>query len=98
MGGSVVALWRAFILWLLFIVARSAQGALRRTLLAPDVQLTAREVGVLIGAALIFAMTWAGWRWLGLRTARAALAVGGLWAGLTLAFDLALGRLTGASW
>ena len=71
MGAGVVALLRALILWLLFIVAESAQGALRRALLAPEVQLTAREVGVLIGAALIFALTWAGWRWLGLRTARA---------------------------
>ncbi len=93
-----MALLRALVLWGLFIVAESAQGALRRALLAPDVQLAAREAGVLIGAALIFALTWATWRWLGLRRAGAALAVGGLWVGLTAAFDLGLGRALGEGW
>ena len=97
-AGGLAALLRALIVWLLFIVAESAQGALRRTLLAPDVQLAARQVGVLIGALLIFALTWAAWRWLRVRTAAGALAVGLAWAGLTAAFDLGLGRWTGASW
>ncbi|MGZ6018535.1 MAG: hypothetical protein ACXWKO_07675 [Phenylobacterium sp.] len=98
MSGGLTALVRTVLLWLLFIVLESAQGGLRRMLLAPRVQLAAREAGVLIGAALIFALTWLAWDRLKLRTARAALATGLLWAGLTLGFDFGLGRLLGASW
>lgn len=97
-AGGLAALVRALVIWLLFIAAEAAQGALRQALLDPGVQLAAREVGVLIGSALLFALTWAGWRWMGLRSARAALTVGGLWAALTAAFDIGLGRALGAGW
>lgn len=96
--GGLAAVLRALVLWVLFILAESTQGALRRLLLSPALQLAAREIGVLIGAALIFAITWTGWRWLGLRRPGAALATGLLWAGLTAAFDLGLGRALGDSW
>ena len=97
-GAILASLLRALIVWVVFIVAESAQGALRRLLLSEAAQVLAREVGVLIGAALIFVLTWASWNWLGLRRARGALAVGGLWVFLTLAFDLGLGRALGAGW
>lgn len=96
--GGLLALLRALLVWMLFIVAESVQGALRRALLAPEVQLAARQAGVLIGAALIFALTWACWRWLGLRRTASAIAVGLLWAGLTVAFDIGLGRILGEAW
>lgn len=98
MPAGGLALLRALLVWVLFIVAESAQGALRRILVAPDVQLAAREAGVLIGAVLIFALTWASWRWLRLRRAASAIGVGVLWAGLTAAFDLGLGRALGEAW
>jgi len=98
MAAGLAALLRALAVWVLFIVAESAQGALRRSLLAAQTQLAAKEVGVLIGAGIIFALTWAGWRWLGVRRGSAALAVGGLWTSLTVAFDVGLGRWLGSSW
>ena len=98
MAGGLAALLRAVLVWTLFIAAESAQGTLRRVLLTPEMQLAARGAGVLIGSVLIVALTWATWRWLGLRRARTALAVGGLWTALTIAFDVGLGRALGASW
>ncbi|MBS0361491.1 MAG: hypothetical protein JSR98_08925 [Proteobacteria bacterium] len=97
-AGGLMALLRALLVWALFIAAETAQGALRHILLTPDVQLAAREVGVVIGAGLIFALTWAAWRWLGLRRPASAIFVGFLWAGLTAAFDLGLGRALGETW
>lgn len=85
-------------LWLVFIVAESAQGALRRILVSPRVELAAHQLSVLLGVAVIFAITWLGWRWMRLRSARGALATGVLWVILTLAFEIGLGRALGASW
>lgn len=98
MAGGLSALLRAIALWLLFIVLESGQRALRRLLLRPEVQLAAREVGIVIGAALIFGLTWLAWPYLKLRTRRAALATGAIWAAMTAAFDLGVGHLLGASW
>src|SRR3569623_2629031 len=72
MAGGLAALLRAVLVWTLFIAAESAQGTLRRVLLTPEMQLAARGAGVLIGSVLIVALTWATWRWLGLRRARTA--------------------------
>lgn len=98
MPAFLAALLRAFLIWLVIIASESLHGALRRLLLSPEVDFALRQLSVLIGVVIIFAITWLFMSWLRIRTARAALAIGALWVLLTLAFELALGRLTGLSW
>ncbi|HZZ30617.1 MAG TPA: hypothetical protein VFE10_01380 [Phenylobacterium sp.] len=97
-GFSLTAFLRALLLWLLFVLAESAQGALRRLLFRPEIELAMRQISVALGVAVIFAITWLAWRWLRLRSAGAALTTGVLWVGLTAVFEIGLGRLLGASW
>ena len=98
MGGVLVPLLRALLLWAVFILAESVQGALRRWWLGPQMEIAMRLVPVAAGVGLIFAITWFGWRFLRLRDARAMLATGALWAALTLTFEIALGRILGVAW
>jgi hypothetical protein len=91
-------LLRAVLVWLLFIVAESAQGALRRVVFGPVADLAVRQVSVAIGAVVVFLIAWLFRRWLALRSAGAALAVGVLWVALTVVFELALQGLLGRSW
>ena len=95
---SLPVLIRALAVWLLFILAESVQGTLRRLLFRPETEFLVRQVSVLVGALVLFAITWFCLRWMRLRTGAGALAVGMLWVALTLAFELALGRLVGADW
>jgi len=87
---------RALAAWVLIIVAETVHGVLRQWLLVPVVgDLRARQIGVLIGSAIIFAIAWALARWIDARTLRAQLAVGAVWIVLTVCFEYALGRLLG---
>jgi len=95
---SLAALIRAILLWLVIIAAESAHGAIRRLLFSAEVDFAVRQLSVLAGMVMIFAITWLFLDWIRLRTQRGALAVGGVWVVLTVAFELALGRLTGVSW
>ncbi len=95
---SLPALLRALAVWLLIIVAESVQGSLRRLLMDPDFEFVIRQGSVITGALVIFAITWFSSRWLRIRTAGGALAVGGLWVALTVAFEFTLGRAIGLSW
>lgn len=89
---------RALLVWLLIVAAESVQGGLRRMLFDPDVEFVVRQVSVLTGALIIFAITWACIRWLRIRSAGGALGVGVLWVALTLAFEIVIGRVLGLSW
>lgn len=89
---------RALLVWLVIIAAESVHGTIRRLLFSPEVDFAIRQFSVLIGAVMIFAITWALLDWIRIRTARGALAVGAVWVGLTVSFELALGRLTGVGW
>ena len=95
---GLTALLRALAVWFLLMAAESVQGTLRHLLSGGETVFLVRQISVLTGAVIIFAITWLCMRWMDLRTARGALAVGGLWVVLTLAFDFGLGRATGASW
>jgi len=87
---------RALAAWVLIIAAETVHGVLRQLLLVPVVgDLRARQLGVLIGSAIIFAIAWALARWIDARTLRAQLAVGAVWVALTLCFEYTLGRLLG---
>jgi len=95
---SLSALLRALAVWLLIIASESVHGAARRLLLSPELDFALRQLAVLVGAAMIFAITWFVFPWMRLRTSRGALAVGTLWVALTLAFEVGLGSLMGLGW
>jgi hypothetical protein len=95
---SLATLIRALLIWLLIMAAESVHGALRRALLTPEVDFAIRQISVAVAALIIFALTWVFLDWIRVRSVRGALALGIVWAGLTLAFELALGRLTGTPW
>lgn len=95
---SLPAALRALTVWLLIVAAESAQGVVRRGLVSPETEFVVRQISVVTGALAIFAITWICLRWMRLRTAGEALGVGGLWVGLTLLFEVGLGRLMGLGW
>jgi len=98
MPAFLAAVLRALLIWLVIMAAESVHGALRRLLLSPELDFALRQLSVLIGVVIIFAITWLFMSWLRIRTARAALVIGALWVLLTLVLELVLGRLTGLSW
>lgn len=98
MPAPIVALVRALLVWLLIMAGESLHGVLRRLLFDPDVLFALRQVSIVVGAAIVFAVTWFCLPWMRLRSTGAALAIGGLWVALTLAFEAALGRASGADW
>ena len=88
-----VLLSRTFAVWLLMMVIETVHGVLRTMLLAPVVgEFPARQIGVFTGSLLILAVTYLSLGWLRLDRPRLRLAVGILWAILTLAFEVGLGR------
>lgn len=90
---------RAVAVWFVIIAAETIHGIARTLWLAPLVgDFRARQMAVFTGSAIFLAITAVFIRWIGPRTRRAALAIGGLWLALTLAFEIGLGRATGASW
>jgi hypothetical protein len=82
------------------MVAESVHGALRTLLLAPRIgEVPARRIGVLTGTVLIFLLCLLTSRWLAARSLRALFGVGALWVGLTVLFEIVLGRwLFGFDW
>lgn len=90
---------RALIVWLVIIVAESIHGALRQYFVAPIAgDFSARQISVLTGTALIFAIAWLFRRWTSLRDIRSALYTGSMWVVLTVAFEISLGRTLGFEW
>lgn len=98
MPSAIPALLRAILVWALIMLGESAHGVLRRLLFDADVLFALRQVSVGVGVLIVFALTWVCLPWLRLRSAGGALAVGGVWVVLTLAFEFALGRVVGLSW
>lgn len=90
---------RALTVWLVIIAVESVHGTLRQLLLAPVLgDFRARQVSVLTGSLLIFLVAWLFVRWLGATSRRMLLGIGFFWVVLTVAFELALGRLLGFEW
>ncbi len=91
---------RAGAVWLLLIAVEVIHGIARTFLLAPVVgDFRARQIAVFTGSALILAFAFLFIRWIGPARRGDALGIGVLWLVLTLAFELAFGRIVvGASW
>jgi len=90
---------RSTFAWMLIIVLESLHGAVREIFIAPVLgDLRARQLGVLVGSVIVFAVAWLTARWLAATTRRLQLTAGLLWVVLTLTFEVALGRAIGLSW
>ena len=87
---------RALLVWLLIVVAESIHGAARQLFLAPAIgDLPARQVGVLVGSAIILAIAVFTVRWIGARTSREQFGVGLAWVVLIVVFEFGLGTTLG---
>jgi hypothetical protein len=95
-----VTLLRGFAVWVVMMLAETLHGTARLVLLEPYVgDRRARQIAVFTGSAIVFAIALGTVRWLRATSARQLAGVGALWVGLTLAFELLLGRLVaGYSW
>jgi hypothetical protein len=95
-----VLLSRAVVVWLVLIAGEIVHGVVRARYLVPRVgDLRARKIGVFIGSALILLIGHLATPWLRAPTPRSQALVGGLWLGLTLAFEVGFGRFVlRASW
>ena len=57
--------------WMLIMLAETVHGMVRELFIAPVLgDLRARQLGVLVGCVLIFAIAWLTARWMGARTRR----------------------------
>lgn len=87
---------RALGLWLVLVATESVHGILRRLVLEPRIgDLRARQVSVFTGASLIVLVFRMTLPWMGPQSARRWWRVGILWLGMTLVFEVGLGRVTG---
>ncbi len=83
---------RAVVVWVMFILAEILNGVLRTLFLEPAVgDFRARQIAVLPGSAVILIISFLSIRWIGAGSVKELLAVGFLWLGLTLTFEISLG-------
>jgi hypothetical protein len=91
--------FRAALVWMLIMLAETGHGMVREVFIAPVIGgLRARQWGVLTGCIIIFIIAWLTTRWMNATSRRQQFTVGAFWVLLTLIFEFALGRATGASW
>lgn len=91
---------RTLLVWLAIIVLETLHGIARVALLQPLVgDFRARQLTVFTGSLLTLTVAWFGVRWIRPVRASHALGIGAVWVGLTIGFELALGRLVmGLTW
>ena len=90
---------RGLVVWLVIIFAEFLHGTARTLFLQPLVgDFRARQIAVFTGILIILAVSYGFADWLRAATYRQLFLVGGLWVGLTLIFEIALGRLLNLSW
>lgn len=91
-----MSLPKAIATWLLIVAAESVHGTLRQLFIAPALgDLPARQLGVLTGSVIIFAIAWLCIRWIGARTFAQQLRVGLVWVALIVVFEFSLGTALG---
>lgn len=90
----MVLLLKSVAVWLLFILAESLNGTIRTLWLVPSVgDSLAHQLSFITGMLIVLAIALLFIRWLGIVQVPQLLGVGGLWMGLTLAFEVFLGRV-----
>ena len=89
-----LVLLRAFLIWLLIIAAETVHGILRTVFLAPRMgDFAARQFAVFTGSLLIFLIAVLTVRWIRAGTRGQWLFVGLMWVGLTVLFEVVLGKV-----
>ena len=84
---------RALSVWALILAVEFAHGVARTLWMLPRVgDLPSRQIGVVVGSALILLITGLTVRWIAAASRRQWLAIGTLWVALMLAAEVALGR------
>lgn len=87
---------RTLVAWLLIVVAESVHGTIRQLWIAPMMgDLPSRQLGVVVGSAIIFLVAWATVRWIGARTIGEQFRVGLVWVALIVVFEVGLGTALG---
>ncbi len=87
-------LLRSLLVWLAIIALETLHGIARVAWLEPLVgDFRARQLAVFTGSLLILTVAWFGVRWIRPVRTSQALGIGATWVGLTIGFELALGRL-----
>lgn len=91
---------RAAAVWLLLMAAEVVNGTVRILWVAPVVgDFRARQLAVVSGSALVLLIATATTRWLAADRPATLAAIGLSWVGLTLLFELGIGRFAaGYSW
>ena len=95
----MVVFLKAIVVWLAIVLAETLHGTARTLWLAPYIgDLPARQISFFTGSILILAIATLFVQWLHASHTQ-LLRVGALWAILTLAFEIGLGRwILGYSW
>jgi hypothetical protein len=90
---------RALVVWLLMMAIETIHGVLRNRFLVPVIgDVGSRQIGVLIGSALILGIAILTIDWIRPNSERSLLAIGALWLSLTLAFEFGLGLALRRPW
>jgi hypothetical protein len=91
---------RPLLVWLVLMAAEAAHGTLRTFFLAPYVgDFRARQIGAVVGSAIILALAYLFSDWINARNAAALYRIGLMWVAMTLVFEFTLGRFAfGYSW
>ncbi len=87
---------RGLAVWLFIMLVETLHGLLRGLLLVPRVgEEAAGQIGWPIGLVIVLGISIALAPWMAIRDTSALLRLGGLWAVLTLIFELTIGLLRG---
>ena len=91
---------KSIVIWLLFILVESLNGTIRTLWLVPSLgDIQAHQVSFITGSIVVVAIATLFIPWLHASRISQLLGVGLLWLGLTVAFEVALGRfILGYSW
>jgi hypothetical protein len=86
-------LYRALFVWMMIALAETVHGILRVRFLNRRVgDHRARQIGVGTASLIILVITWLTLPWIAPASRGDALAIGSLWLGAMLAFEICLGR------
>jgi hypothetical protein len=84
---------RALAVWLILLALAFANGAIREVWILPKTgELAGHALSSLTLCLAILVLAWFAIPWIGPRSSRQAWEVGGLWVGLTLAFEFLAGH------
>jgi hypothetical protein len=94
-----VFLWRALVVWLVFIGIESVLGTLRVLFLEPRIRTAlAQGIGLITGSAALLIVTYLFIGWVRAQGKAQLLQVGMLWVALTFTFEMVIGHLRGRNW